>query len=280
MLCFKYAFHCLILVSSLACGLHTGAQTTDTNPTQSIDDILNSGTNFGNKAYDGLLSGDRGVIRKDTTEGNLVTTAITGLSSECVSRLERVLGIFGESTIASKFHGYGWGNVQVVDLKLPLASLGADIQSNYYGSSFTIPNVKIKPEFDAECHIGTITYTGTNRKYLASIVSDTKVRSSLKLDSHLLESYENKVVGLAKLSDICHETISLTETKSICSSESLEIFCQDDQCYSEPLLYLVERGKIRSAGMTKGIQKQILEAEQYIKDRRQKDSQKANQVQG
>jgi hypothetical protein len=112
------------------------------------------------------------------------------------------------------------------------------------------------------------------------MVSDTKVVSSLKLDSHLLESYENKVVGYAKLSDICHETMSSTETKLICSSESLEIFCQDNQCYAEPLLYLVERGKIRSAGMIKAIQKQILEAEQSIKNRREQDIQKANQVQG
>jgi hypothetical protein len=143
MLWFKYTFHFLILVSSLACSLYVDAQATDPNSTRSIDDILNSGTNFGNKAYEGLLSGDRGVIRKDTVEGNLVTTAITGLTSECISRLERVLGIFGESTIASKFHGYGWGNVQVVNLKLPLASLGADTQSNYSGSFFTIPNVKL-----------------------------------------------------------------------------------------------------------------------------------------
>lgn len=226
----------------------------------SVDDILRAGTNFGNKAFTGLLGGNGGTINVDSVEGNTVVQTIGHLSENCVKRLQRVLQTFGESKIARGFHGYGWGNVNAVHLSLPLAVLGGDVKASYYGLaplediSTLTENTRIVPVFDADCQQGTVTYEAGIDRYVtkdnALFPWTVLFKSSVTLDMHSIGSNQYGVFGIATVSNICHEIVDESSTQRACHPQTLDVYCQSNTCYSEPLVELVERGKISSRNMT------------------------------
>ncbi|MDR7378609.1 hypothetical protein J2X19_003303 [Rhodoferax ferrireducens] len=226
----------------------------------SVDDILRSGTNFGNKAFNGLLGGNGGSINVGSAEGNAVVQAISQLSEGCVKRLQRVLQTFGESRVAHSFHGYGWGNVNAVSLSLPLAVLGADVRSKYHGLAplddvlTSTENTRIIPLFDAECQQGTVTYEATIERYFRKnnelAAWPVRFKSSATLDMHSIELNQHGVFGIATVSNICHEIVDESSTQQACYPQTLDVYCQFNTCYSEPLAELVERGKISSRDTT------------------------------
>lgn len=257
------------------------AQVPEQIQTPSVDEILRSGADFGNKAFIGLLGGDGGAVNMRTPEGNSVVEAASNISAGCASRLQRVLRAFGESKVARGLHGYGWGNVVSVDLWRPLAVLGGDVRATYRGSLAETHDTRMRTTFDAECKLGFVTYTATIPRYGSKngALGDLKITSTVALDLRLLRPVGEELYGLARLSDICHEVADQSTTQHVCSPELLDVYCQFDTCYSESLVELVESGKIRSIHMTGPVYDRVIEAERDIQTKRESEqANKARQI--
>jgi hypothetical protein len=202
-----------------------------------------------------------------------VIQAASGVSGKCVSSLQLVLRAFGESGVARSLPAYGWGNVLAVDLRMPLGVLGADVTANYYGSTdaqnvlFGTRNSRMKVTADPQCQRAEVLYTafidyiGKGAYRTDSVYRPRAVTSSVVVDLRSLTDVGSERFGLAKLSEICHEVVDQGTVRRRCSPEKLDVYCQFDRCFAEPIEELVAHGKIRSGYMPRELRLQVLDAE-------------------
>ena len=225
--------------------------------TSALDDLLRSGTNFGNKAYQGLLGADSGHINMATPEGITVIERANGVSSQCIERLQVVLREFGESDIARNLPLYGWGNTVLIDLRKPISILGSGIASRFYERAYYNPNLltetsntRMALEIDSECQTAAVVYSGEIPTYATGPrYVPLRVTSTLRADLGLLNVTGQGLRGLAKISHICHRiTVELISNET-CSPNKIDVYCRVETCYSEPLKELVKSGKIRSSSV-------------------------------
>lgn len=276
------------------------AQTAEVTPARSsIDDILRAGTSYGNKTYEGLL----GYKEETAEQRDIVSIARFGISHIC-----GVKNLFGKHRFSLALQSSDRLNFPNEQLAIVMLSLNlqdgmeAIIQKDLTESNdsrlvtdlFIFSESELKFDFDANCKVGTrteiralepkktIPIPNTPSTILERALSSVFFKSVMHINFDQLNIQSgNQKSGLAEFSNFCVDIFGANVTpKKMCTSEKITMYCQDDDCYIQPLEYLVEKSKITSQGQPEPFKSQVLNLERQIEERKKTESAKSLQIQG
>jgi hypothetical protein len=296
---FKNQFFLLIFICITLANQVVVAQTIEATPAPSIDDILRAGTSYGNKTYEGL----QGVKEETAEERDIVSFETYGISHNCSIKNLLAKHRFSLALEASyKFHQpseklfatVASTNLDEFAKKLLQQSLNESNDSRPITDLFVFLDSELKFNFDANCQVGTrteirsvepkktISTPNTPSRIFERVLSSVFFKSVMHINfAQLNVQSGNQKYGMGEFSNFCVDIFGVDVTpKKICNPEKITMYCQGDDCYIQPLEYLVENAKITSQGQPEPFKSQVMEIERKLEKQKNKQLEKISQSQG